>query len=701
MPPHPNISILLVDDKSENLLALEAILNPLGQTLVKASSGQEALRHLLHQDFALILLDVQMPGMDGFETATLIRQRSRSRSTPIIFLTAFDTDKVQIFRGYSLGAVDYLIKPFDPDILKSKVSVFVELHQKNIAIQQQAAQLAALNAQLTASEERFRLLSACSPIGIFLTDTTGCLTYTNPRCQELWNWSLDCESRSTGWLHRVYPDDRSWTSIEWTTALHTRQPFEGEFRFLLEDNREAWVHLRAAPLISEQRAFLGYVGTIEDITGRKQAEIQQAQLLQEQIARQEAEAANRLKDEFLMVLSHELRTPLSPILTWSQILQTRNPSADKMRQGLTTIERNAKLQLRLIEDILDVSRIIQGKLKLTRRPIGLIAVVKEALATVRFVAESKGIDLQLTIPKPDLNFQVDGDPARLQQVISNLLNNAIKFTPEGGRVEVQIDTVEEESQMDEGTNSTSGREKISLGTALARVTVTDTGKGISPTFLPYIFDRFRQADSSSTRPDPGLGLGLAIARHLVELHDGTIHAASPGEDRGATFTVRLPLLPELQRDDPQEQQVSVSVESFPTSTANLDGVSVLVVDDADDTREVLEMALKDLGATVTVAASADEALAAFKRQPPHILISDIGMPDRDGYDLIGQIRALDALSGGSIPAIALTGYAGDKDRQRAIAAGFQKHLSKPIDPQILAEVVTSLIEKCEVLSVEC
>jgi hypothetical protein len=592
MPPDPNISILLVDDRPENLLALEAILNPLGQALVKANSGSEALRYLLHQDFALILLDVQMPEMDGFETAALIRQRARSRSTPIIFLTAYDTDKFQVFRGYSLGAVDYLIKPLDRDILISKVSVFVELHQKNIAIQQQAAQLAALNVQLTASEERFRLLSACSPVGIFLTDTTGCLTYMNPRCQELWNLSADGKSLLEHWVLRVHPDERSWVVTEWKTALQTGQPFAGEFRFLLEDNREAWVHLRTAPLISEERAFLGYVGTIEDTTKRKQAEIQRAELLQAQIARQQAEATNRLKDEFLMMLSHELRTPLSPILAWSRILQTRPPNADKLLQGLTTIERNAQHQLRLVEDILDVSRIIQGKLSLNRCQVSLIAIVKEALAAMRLMAEDKAIDLQLTIADPSLDIQVDGDPVRLQQVMGNLLTNAIKFTPQGGRVEVQIDAVEEERQTHdsemavgnqeretasrESDSSLLGEEKLFPRTAWGRVTVTDTGTGISPSLLPHIFDRFRQADSSTSRRHGGLGLGLAIARHLVELHDGTIEAENNRDRQGASFTVKLPLLPTSQI----EQADPVLVESFPTEAIALEGI------DQPDTRQV-------------------------------------------------------------------------------------------------------------------
>lgn len=706
MPSDPTVSILLVDDSPENLLALEAILSNLGQTLVRASSGQEALRYLLHQDFALILLDVQMPGMDGFETATLIRRRARSRSIPIIFLTAFDTDRFQIFRGYSLGAVDYLVKPLDPDILLSKVSVFVELHQQKLEIQQQATQLVALNTQLTASEERFRLLSNCSPIGIFLTDTAGCLTYVNPYCQDLWHLSLQPGACPTDWLHQIHPEDQSWVLNQWTESIRTQRPFAGEFRFLLEPDQEAWVYLRTAPLISEHRALLGYVGTLEDMTDRKQAEVSRLQLLREQIARQEAEAMNRSKDEFLMTLSHELRTPLNPILGWSQILQTQVHNSDDLLQGLKTIERNAKLQQRLIEDILDVSNIIQGKLRINPYVIDLMAVVEQALETVRSLAAAKAIDLQFKVSRPVSNTQVYGDPARLQQVIWNLLTNAIKFTPPNGRVEVQIDT---------GAAVTAG--DPSTVSDIIQVTVADTGIGISPTLLPQIFDRFYQADSSTTRQQGGLGLGLAIARHLVELHQGTLQATSAGENQGATFTVKLPLLAQQQdqyQAERQEESLKTELEESlqtlqedssqtvldsepatePPATAHtLDGVRVLVVDDQLDTIEVLKFALKTFGAMVTTAMSADEALTAFQHQPPNLVISDIGLPDEDGYALIKKIRASDVAHGANIPAIALTGYASHTDRQRVLTAGFQRHLAKPIDPTVLAEIAASLLKE--------
>jgi PAS domain S-box-containing protein len=683
MSPNPTVPILLVDDSPENLLALEAILGNLGQTLVKASSGREALRYLLRQDFALILLDVQMPGMDEFETASLIRRRSRSRSTPIIFLTAFDTDKFQIFQGYSLGAVDYLIKPLDPDILLSKVSVFVELHQQKLAIQHQATQLAELNARLTTSEERFRLLCNCSPIGIFLTDTAGYLTYMNPYCQELWHLSLQPGNSPTDWLHQIHPEDQNWFSTQWIAAIRASQPFAGEFRLLLEQNHEAWVYLRTAPLISEHRALLGYVGTLEDVTDRKQAEANRLQFLQEQIARQEAEAANRRKDKFLMTLSHELRTPLNPILGWSQILQRQADSSDnELLKGLKTIERNAKLQQHLIEDILDVSNIIQGKLHLNLRPIALISVVEQALETVRAMAEAKAIDLHLTIAKTNLKTQVEGDPARLQQVIWNLLTNAIKFTPRGGQVEVQIDTVEDVAPPERSIPT------------FVQVSITDTGIGISPTLLPRIFDRFYQADSSITRQQGGLGLGLAIAHHLVELHQGVLQAASAGKNQGATFTVRLPRLLEQQEGDQQElldDGVSdVAPASIPTV---LDDLRVLIVDDQPDSLEMLRFTLQGFGAVVTTAQSVDEALAAFQQQQPDLLISDIGLPEKDGYALINQIRASDAAYGANIPAIALTGYASSLDQRQALSSGFQRHLAKPIDPALLVEVATSLIEE--------
>lgn len=544
MQPDSQVNILLVDDKLENLLALEAILARLGQNLVKATSGEEALRCLLNQDFAVILLDVQMPGIDGFETATLIRSRGRSRQTPIIFLTAFSTSDQMLFKGYATGAVDYLLKPIDTDILLSKVTVFVQLFQKTRAIEQQAAQLAAINTELSQSEERFRSLSTCSPIGIFETDPQGIYKYTNPCYQEICGCDL-AGSLEKSWLECVHPENREQAIATWSKYISEGEEYSAEFQFHKPDGSQPWVQVRSSPMFSSQGKLLGYVGTLEDITQRKQAEAVRAEIIREQTARHEAEATNRMKDEFLAVLSHELRTPLTSMLGWSKILRTKKLDEKATARALDAIERNAISQMKLIEDILDVSRIIRGELRLHLTVVNLISVIEAALESVQPLAESKQIQLH-SILDPAIN-SVCGDPARLQQIVWNLLTNAIKFTPEGGQVQIYANTITSEV---EGELFPGGEVKLSSNSAplrfskssYAQIQVIDTGIGINSEFLPKVFERFRQADSTTTRSHGGLGLGLAIVRHLVELHGGLIFVSSLGVGKGSTFTVNLPLM---------------------------------------------------------------------------------------------------------------------------------------------------------------
>ncbi|MBW4556207.1 MAG: GAF domain-containing protein [Trichormus sp. ATA11-4-KO1] len=381
----------------------------------------------------------------------------------------------------------------------------------------------------------------------------------------------------------------------------------------------------------------------------------------ESTARSAAEAANRVKDEFLAVLSHELRSPLNPILGWSRLLQNNKLDKAKTAQALATIERNAKLQSELIEDLLDVSRILQGKLNLNVSPVNLAAIIQAAIETVRLAAEAKSIEIETSFASQVKH--VFGDSTRLQQVIWNLLANAVKFTPAGGKVEVRLEEVDNQSQ----------------------ITVSDNGKGFPLEFLPYIFDYFRQADSTTTRKFGGLGLGLAIVRHLVELHGGTVEADSPGEGLGATFTVRLPLMPISLAANQEEQ--------FSQSSLNLQGVQVLVVDDDTDTREFIVFLLEQAQASVIFATSASEALAALMQSPPDILLSDIGMPEMDGYMLIQQVRALPPEQGGQIPAIALTAYAGDFNEKQALAAGFQRHVTKPVEPNELVKTIVTLLNR--------
>ncbi|MEH2445809.1 MAG: PAS domain S-box protein [Nostoc sp.] len=407
----------------------------------------------------------------------------------------------------------------------------------------------------------------------------------------------------------------------------------------------------------------GEIALLQATSDQVAVALERAQLMASlQQQKEQLVQANRIKDEFLAVLSHELRTPLNPILGWSKLLQTKKYDQATTTRALETIERNAKLQTQLIEDLLDVSRILQGKLSLNIAPVNLESAIAAAIETVRLAAEAKSIQIN-TVLEPNIG-QVTGDSGRLQQVIWNLLSNAIKFTPQGGQVEISLQ---------------------SLGSQ-AQLRVSDTGKGISPDFLPYVFDYFRQADGATTRKFGGLGLGLAIVRHIVELHGGTVQAESLGEEQGATFTVMLPLIKIYLNSHESEQQ--------PDDSPDLNGVKVLLVDDERDTRELIAFILEQSGAVVMQAASAVEALRVMPQFQPNLLLSDIGMPEVDGYMLMRQIRAMLPEMGGTIPAIALTAYAADVDYQQAIAAGFEQHITKPVEPAKLIRAIANLICSC-------
>jgi PAS domain S-box-containing protein len=419
------------------------------------------------------------------------------------------------------------------------------------------------------------------------------------------------------------------------------------------------------PYYNQAGEVIGLIGISSDISDRVQLERDRDRILQqEQTAREAAENANRIKDEFLAVLSHELRTPLNPILGWAKLLQSRKLSEAKTAEAIATIERNAKLQSQLIEDLLDVSRILRGKLALTFAPVSLKNTISSAIETVRLAAENKNIQIETVLEIEDA--KVSGDAGRLQQVIWNLLSNAVKFTPTGGQVRVGLALPVDRQ---------------------ASITVSDSGKGIHPDFLPYVFEHFRQEDGAITRNFGGLGLGLAIARQLVELHGGNISADSLGENLGATFTVTLPLLrktTDLILEDNSEALP-------PTKALPLEGLHILVVDDETDSRDFMGFVIEQAGAQVIAVPSAIAALESIQAMLPDLLISDIGMPDMDGYALMRQIRQLPAARGGQIVAIALTAYAGDLDRKQVMEAGFQQHLSKPIEPdRLIAAIVQQL-----------
>lgn len=385
----------------------------------------------------------------------------------------------------------------------------------------------------------------------------------------------------------------------------------------------------------------------------------------------EAQESNRLKDEFLATVSHELRTPLTAILGWAHLLRTGQTVDAKMAKALETIERNARAQAQLIDDLLDVSRIITGKLRIDVRPVDPNSFIEAAVEAVRPAAEAKEVRVQRILDTGVVT--VSGDPVRLQQVVWNLLSNAIKFTPKGGRVQVRLERVNSHVE----------------------IAVSDTGPGIAPDFLPYVFDRFRQADGRTTRQHGGLGLGLSIVRHLVELHGGTVRAESGGEGQGATFTVLLPVAPVYQSVAVGERVHPAARDTLPLYECpdRLDGLRILAVDDEPDTRELLKAGLGQCGADVSVVGSASEALEALAVEVPDLLISDIGMPDEDGYELIRRVRALPAESGGKMPAIALTAYARAEDRMQSLRAGYQMHVPKPVELAELVAVAASLVQR--------
>jgi len=422
-------------------------------------------------------------------------------------------------------------------------------------------------------------------------------------------------------------------------------------------------------LRDDRGKLVSVLSLVLDVTARQSAEEERAaSLLRERDARRHAEEADRLKDEFLATLSHELRTPLTSILGWASMIRNGEVEGNNASRAIETIERNARSQARLIDDLLDVSRIITGNLRLDLHPLNLAPIVEGALDALRPTADVKGIKLQTHfVPEECL---VKGDPNRLRQVIWNLLSNAIKFTQRGGSVSIDLTCVE----------------------STARLTVSDTGDGISAEFLPYVFDRFRQAEGSISRKQGGLGLGLAVARHLVELHGGTITAESEGLGNGAVFTVDLPLAQE--RRDParaEERRREVERRHSRSGVIRLDGIHVLLVEDDDDSRKLLGTMVKHYGAKVTSTKSAAKALEVFENEVPDVIISDIGMPDQDGYELIRKLRALPVEKGGNIPAIALTGYASRKDRERALNSGYNQHIAKPIEQADMISAIAALV----------
>jgi PAS domain S-box-containing protein len=518
---------------------------------------------------------------------------------------------------------------------------------------------------LRASEERFRIMADTAPVMIWISGTDKLCTFFNKPWLDFTGRPLEAEL-GNGWTEGVHPEDLKHCLETYDAFFEMRRPFRMDYRLRRHDGQYRWIFDQGVPRFSSSGEFLGYIGSCVDITERKQAEAEREKLAEEQAARAAAEAASRSKDEFLAMVSHELRSPLSAILSYAQLLRVGPVDVDAINRVVTVIERNAKAQIQIIEDLLDSARITTGKLRIELGVIDLVPVLEAALDTVRPAATAKGVTLVLDCePKPS---EALGDPTRLQQIVWNLLTNAIKFTPEGGHVSLAM-------RHDAGQ---------------IRIIVSDTGKGIEPGFLPFVFQRFSQTDTSSARRSGGLGLGLSLVKDLVELHGGAISAKSEGVGRGATFTVTLPARQPGSVVSPPTEASSADILS--DCTTSLKDVSVLVVDDEEDVRMALSDALGQCGAQVTAVASGAQALAALANPPgnrrPDVLIVDISLRDEDGYTLLKKVRSHQAeRHDDDIPVIALTAYSRGEDQLRALEAGFRMHLTKPIE---LAELVQAV-----------
>lgn len=690
------VKILVVDDKPDKAMAIGAIVSELGE-VITVNSGKDALRCLMNQSFAVILLDVNMPVMDGFETAELVRKRETSERTPIIFITSYYEADAHKSRAYTLGAVDYILAPVIPEVLKAKVAVFADLFRKSEEVkhraeerlqlmEEQMARVAAEAARAAAEEgeRRAAFLAEASRVLVSSLNYEDTLQrVTQLTVPELCDWcavsivkdggDIQCLSvnHAEGDASKSY-DKKALMDLCNELVKSALDSGKATLHSQLAERNlpQGFTHLKTAcnlvssmvvPLRAREMDLGGLcffsttanrnftlrdLSLAEDLGQRAANAIDHARLYHE------AQLANRTKDDFLTVVSHELRTPLTPIICWSRMLLEQKLKVADVLHGLEIIERNARIQAKLVEDLLDVSRITSGKLRLRVAQVELESVVAASIDSLQTAADAKHITIKSTYQPGNLT--LSGDADRLQQICFNLLSNALKFTPEGGTVSVDVKR--------EGNR--------------VLLQVKDTGKGIDPKFLPFVFDRFRQADSSSTRAYGGLGIGLAIVKHLVELHGGTVAAESGGLDKGATFKIFFPALNVARK--PGSDSAIIQQPALDGRGARFHGLSVLIVDDEPDCRQVLALLFERNGAHVIEAASAREAMERLERDTPNLIISDIGMEGEDGYRLIKRIR-----SGGgaaaSVPAIALTAYAREEDKTAALAAGFQVHMVKPIE----------------------
>jgi PAS domain S-box-containing protein len=662
-PSPGKVCILLVDDQPANLLALEAVLADLGQDLVRAGSGAEALRLLEDHDCAVVLLDVQMQGLDGFETARRIRERERTRHTPIIFLTAYESPQFPVVKAYTLGAVDYLVKPLVPEILRAKVAVFVELFQEK----QQARRLA----------DQFRsLVQGTTDHAIFMLDPGGRVVTWNAGAERINGYSA---AEIIGQhFSRFYPQeaiDRGWPAQELRRA-EVEGRFEEEGWRLRKDGSRFWASVVLTALRDEAGQLRGFSKVTRDLTERKRAEdalrqlhqdlerrvrertadlaasnqALEAEVAERQRAEQALREADRRKDQFLAMLAHELRNPLAPVLTGLHILRLSEADPGTAERARAMMERQVRHLTRLVDDLLDVSRIMRGRVEVRREHLDLAGLVRTTAEDRRPVLEQAGMSLVLDVPATPV--WVAGDPTRLAQVLNNLLDNAVKFRDGGDRVTVRlaVDAARKQAVLD----------------------VQDTGVGIPPDLLPRLFDVFAQADRSLDRSRGGLGVGLAVVKGLVELHGGEVRAASGGPGQGAALTVRLPL---------EDAQAAPGAAPAAPERPAADSLRILVIEDNRDAADSLRTLLELLGHQVDVAYCGPDGVRRARAWRPDIVLCDIGLPGLDGYGVAGELRHDPATA--RVHLIAVTGYGEEEDRRRARQAGFDHHVTKPVDPSVL------------------
>jgi signal transduction histidine kinase/DNA-binding response OmpR family regulator len=702
------VNILIVDDLPEKILVLETVLEELGQNIVTARSGPEALRQVLTHDFAVILLDVNMPGMDGLETAALIRARKKSAHTPIIFITAF-ADEMHTARGYSLGAVDYILSPVVPDVLRTKVKVFVELFRMAQQVRQQADERVALareQAARAAAEEATRRAGFLAEATTLLTNSldfeatvASLLRLVVPNLADLAAVTLIGESGQatrTEWAWVCPPENivhhgsaaaevahvdfqkalgRVLTSgkAEMLYGVEVNGPSAGCGAAGAESKTKASppaeMKLHAAFLLSlrargrslgvlclaqgESRRHLAPAdkALAEDLAGRAAIALDNARLYRE------VREADRLKNEFLSMLAHELRNPLAPIRNAVHVLRMRGTSEPGLQAVRDIIDRQVQQLVRLVDDLLDISRITRGKIRLQKEPLELAAVVEQAVEMSRPVIDSKRHQFTVTLPREPV--RVNGDAVRLAQVVGNLLNNAAKYTADGGAIALTLEHGEDE----------------------AVIRVRDNGIGIPTEMLGSIFDLFTQVERSLDRSQGGLGIGLTLVHRLVEMHGGRVQAFSAGANQGSEFIVRLPTMAAATPKKASTNGTAASPVQGPCCR-------VLVVDDNVDGADSLALLLRLGGHKVHVCHCGADALAAVDTFQPEIVLLDIGLPEMDGYEVARRLRALEGTQ--NILLVALTGYGQDRDIRRSREAGFDHHLVKPADPQALTELFSRI-----------